>query len=145
MDRSGELARIRRGAAEGWQQLKEALGDKSRNNLVRVDWGVDYDELGHDTVIHAEVTVAVPEDVLLQVWLQDLHPGIWIPELRPWVASVVEFTPRQAVKQVKLALADSKWRPEDQNETYQALLWGYLDHAGAVEHFSFERNFVYPG
>lgn len=132
-------------SAQGWEQFNAALITDARNDLVLVEWGVDYDKLGHDIIIHAKVKVVDHGDALLQAWLKDQHPGIWIPEFRPWVASVVEFSAEDNIRNVQIGLYDSKWRKEDANETYTALLWGYLMHNGVVEKFAFTKSFVYPG
>lgn len=140
---SRELKRIRLASKEGWETLRVSEGE-IRNDLVTVKWEVDYDELGHDIAIQAKVSLKNPKDNLLQIWLCDLHPGIWIPELRPWVSSVVEFAPEQKVKFAKVGLVDSKWRPEDRGQTYLARLWGYFETAAGIKKFSLEKEFIYP-
>lgn len=129
----------------GWDGLIKEITDGANNGLVDVDWDVTYDQPGHDIILRANVKVKSPEDALLQVWLQDQHPGIWIPALRPWVASVVEFTADQKVTKALVGLMDSKWRKEDKGQTYTALLWGYLAHGTNVESFAFNKDFTYPG
>lgn len=140
-----QQTRIVKASRAGWPKFVKELKTKANNKLVKADWKVTYDELGHDILIDAQVSVVDPKDCLLQVWLQDLHPGVWIPENRPWVASAVEFNRNQGIQTVKLGLFDSKWRPEDVGQTYRALLWGYLQHGATVESFTFDAEFVYPG
>jgi len=136
---------IAKASATGWEAFRSRLIVEATNDLVKAEWSVTYDELGHDIIIEARIGVAQPKDALLQVWLKDQHSGMWIPEYRPWVASVVEFTPDQAIKETRVGLFDSKWREEDVGETYHALLWGYLNHEGDVASFAFQEEFKYPG
>ena len=136
---------IARASATGWEAFRAELLREASNQQVVAHWDVRYDELGHDIIIEARVQVIRPEDVLLQVWLKDEHPGIWIPEFRPWVTSVVEFAPDQEIKAANVWLFDSKWSREDAGETYNALLWGYVNHVGEVEKFAFQKEFTYPG
>jgi len=136
---------IAKASAMGWEAFRSQLIKEASNDLVKADWSVKYDELGHGIIIEARIGVVHAKDVLLQVWLKDEHPGIWIPEYRPWVASVVEFKPEQAIKESHVGLFDSKWRAEDVGETYHALLWGYLDHEGVISSFAFQKEFKYPG
>jgi hypothetical protein len=140
-----EHARIVRGSVAGWEEFRRSLQEGARNDLVDVQWDVTYEPLGHDMILQAAVKTLAADDVLLQLWLKDQHPGIWIPEFRPWVASVVEFEPAQQVRAAKVGLIDSKWRPEDTGATYTALAWGYFRHEGTTQHFALERSFVYPG
>jgi hypothetical protein len=140
-----ELRRIRHSSRSGWAEFRQQLATSARNELVHLEWDVAYDELGHDILIQASVKVRDPADAILQLWLKDQHPGIWIPELRPWVASVVEFAPDQEVRKALVGLIDSKWRKEDTGETYTAIVWGYVRHGGAVETFSESKSFVFPG
>lgn len=137
--------RIAYASKTGWDKFRAQLTSEAKNELVKVEWDVIYHELGHDIIIEAFVKVVDSDDILLQVWLQDTHPGIWIPEFRPWVSSVVEFMPEQNIKKAHIGLFDSKWRKEDVGEIYHALLWGYLNHAGEVASFAFEKEFKYPG
>lgn len=129
----------------GWGPYRERLHSNADDNVVKVEWKVDYEPLGHDMILEAKIKVAESEDSLLQVWLQDLHPGFWIPEFRPWVASVVEFTAEQDVKYTHVGLFDSKWQKEDAGETYFADLWGYVLRQGEVKKFAYAEEFVYPG
>ncbi len=135
---------ITQASAVGWKKFRTNLISDVSNDLVMVDWSVSYDAVGHDIIIDAKVKVAFGGDSLLQVWLKDEHPGIWIPELRPWVASVVEFGPDQNIEETHIGLFDSKWRDEDVGETYHALLWGYVSHKGENFKFGFEKEFKYP-
>jgi hypothetical protein len=144
-NRKAMLEYITRASKDGWGQFVQALQTDADNSIVAAKLQVTYEPLGHDIVLDASVSVAAPEDVILQVWLKDLHPGIWIPEFRPWIASVVEFSPIQAIKQVHLGLIDSKWRKEDAGVTYHALLWGYVQRDGSTLKFALEQDFVFPG
>jgi hypothetical protein len=145
IDPRAERRKIVSASSREWHQLNAELRAHAKNDLVVVDWDVEYDQLGHDILIHAKVKVANKDDALLQVWLMDQHPGIWIPEYRPWVSSVVEFEVAENTKRAHVGLFDSKWHIEDTNAEYLALLWGYVQHNGAVEKFSFEKRFTYPG
>jgi hypothetical protein len=137
--------KIANASRHGWDKLNRDIESGANNDLVDVEWDVIYDELGHDIILQAKIKVRTAEDVLLQIWLEDQHPGIGIPEFRPWVASVVEFKLEQQVREALVGLFDSKWRTEDVGETYDAMLWGYLMHNGTVESFAFKRKFKYPG
>lgn len=136
---------IAHASAIGWDTFRSRLLNEASNEFVKADWDVKYDRLGHDIIIEACVKVAETKDSLIQVWLKDEHPGIWIPEFRPWVASVVEFRPDQETKETHIGLFDSKWREEDVGETYYALLWGFLSHGGDDASFAFQKEFKYPG
>jgi hypothetical protein len=141
-----EQARIAAAASSGsWANLNAVLMAGARNDLVSVDWDVVYDKIGHDIIIEARIKLIEVTDRLLQVWLKDHHEGMWIPEILPWVSSVVEFSPADNITTTHVALLDSKWRPEDAGAAYKALLWGYIQHKGAVEHFAFENDLIYPG
>lgn len=144
LEREDEYKRIVKAAREGWEERRRDLLARARNDLVAVDWNVEYEPLGHDILIIGTVKVLEVNDFLLQVWLKDMHPGIWIPEFRPWVASVSEYEPAQRIRSARVGLFDSKWRKEDEGETYYALFWGYFDHGGAIESFALEKKFVYP-
>jgi hypothetical protein len=136
---------INEAAKEDWSLLKSELAKDANQEIVKVNFEVIYDKLGHDIILQAEVKVLTPGDSLLQVWLQDIHPGIWIPEYRPWVSSVVEFEASQKVESALCGLIDSKWRPEDSGQRYDALLWGYVQHNGNVLQFGpFEKELTYP-
>ncbi|GAN34237.1 MAG: hypothetical protein UZ01_03083 [Candidatus Brocadia sinica] len=137
--------RIVNASRTGWATMNKEIEAASKNDLVDVIWDVYYDELGHDIIIQAKVKVRSEGDVLLQVWLNDQLPKPWIPEFRPWVSSVSEFTPMQQVKEVLVGLIDSKWRSEDVGETYTAAIWGYILHSGVIESFAFNKEFKYPG
>lgn len=132
-------------AKTGWEAFNAALLAGNDNTLVDATWSVEYDALGNDIILQAKIAVKDSADVLLQVWLMDEHPGIWIPQYRPWVASVVEFDPSEGQKTAHVGLFDSKWRAEDQGETYGAFLWGWVMHKGKPKRFGFEKEFVYPG
>jgi hypothetical protein len=61
----------------------EKIASTSRNDLVKAQWSVTYDELGHDMISVADVSLVNVGDALLQVWLRNAAAGIWIPELQP--------------------------------------------------------------
>lgn len=124
--------------------LAAMLYRDSISNIVTATWTVTYDKLGNDIIVEARVGVANPVDCLLQVWLMDQHPGIWIPELRPWISTVIEFSAQDQQQSVHIALLDSKWRAEDSGQTYKAFLWGYVQQQKEVKKFFFEKDFVYP-
>lgn len=140
-----ERKALRDAAASGWAEFNARILSGTRNDLVHAEWSVGYDPLGHDVVLEAKVAVSYSSDSLLQVWLMDQHSGIWIPEYRPWVSSVVEYTREQAQKSTHVGLFDSKWRDEDKGETYNALLWGWVAHKDDVKKFAFSEEFQYPG
>jgi hypothetical protein len=138
--------RIVDASKSGWDSLREELERNANRDIVTVTWDVTYDPLGHDIIVHYEANVAEPETYLLQIWAMDQHPGIYIPEYRPWVASVVEFTPADQVTGCKGGVLDSKWSKEDAGEKYVALVWGYVHQRDSVVQFGpFEKEFVYPG
>ena len=145
LDVQRERARIARGSAEGWEAFSAELLADAQNDLVNAVWEVTHDEMAHDIVIQGLVKVENEDDALLQVWLGAIHPGIWIPEYRPYVISVVEFYREQNVQSTKVGLFDSKWRKEDLGQKFKAMLWGYLEHDGGVASFAFEKDFTYPG
>lgn len=132
-------------ARDGWDAFAAKRRARALDDLVVPKWSVTYDKLGHDMIVEARVNVAKQADSLLQVWLTVQHPGIWIPELRPWVSSVVEFDPAEKRKSAHVGLFDSKWRPEDAGQTYNAALWGYALRGGKAQPFHYEQSFVYPG
>lgn len=133
-----------RSAAEvGSQRLEFAAS--ANNNLVKVIWDVVYDPVGHDVIIDAKIKIASGSDDLLQVWLKNGSSDIGIPELLPWVASVVEFAEDQHVKEAHLGLLDSKWRPEDAGAEYIAQVFGYVMHDGKVESFFDSKAYVFEG
>jgi hypothetical protein len=142
---SSEHKKIIAGSKKGWAAFNAARLQEADNDLVLANWSVKYDPLGHDILVQANVKVAASTDVLLQVWLEDHAPGIWIPEVQPWIASVVEFAPEEKIKSAHVGLIDSKWRPEDRNVEYVFVLSGYVQHKNKVESFRFEKKFVYPG
>jgi hypothetical protein len=123
----------------------EGIASQSRNDLVAVQWDVIYDDLGHDMLSVAEVTMVNTGDILLQIWLRNAADGIWIPERQPWVNSVLEFKPDQLLSSAKIGLLDSKWTKDDIGRKYIFHLWGYFMHDGKIESFSFEKLAVYPG
>lgn len=121
------------------------IASAAQNDLVKTQWNVTYDQLGHDMISVADVSVVNASDGLLQVWLLNAASGIWIPELQPWEISVVEFKPDQKIASTKLGLLDSKWTGDDIGRKYHYRLWGYVLHKGKAELFSFEKWAVYPG
>jgi len=134
-----------RGPGEA-NKLAEMLNPPHDVPGLKFDWSVTYEELGHDIIIDARLTAVDPSIALLQVFLQDSHPGVWIPEFRPWVLSGVEFQPSQNVKATMARLIDSKWRKEDTGEKYNAYLWGYVQAGAKVLQFGpHEKEFIYPG
>ena len=135
---------IAKASANGWATFRSTLIEEANNDLVSANWDVTYSAVTKDISIEAKVSVVYPNDRLLQIWLKDEHPGIWIPEYRPWLGSVVEFSAAQNIKKAKVGLFDSKWREEDMGETYHALFWGYLSHDDNTESFAFQREFEYP-
>ena len=136
---------INEASRKGWAALKAELERNANREIVKVYFEVIYDELGHDMIRQARVKVDAPDTYHLQVWVQDIHPGIWIPELRPWVSSAVEFNPSQKIDSALCGLFDSKWRPEDSGQSYDALVWGYVEQGGEVVQFGpFEKEFIYP-
>ena len=136
---------IARASKLGWESFRAELLQQATNEFIEVSWDVNYDESGHDMVLSADVSLVNKDDGLLQVWLKDQHSGNWIPEILPWVSSVVEFTQDQHVTAAHIGLFDSKWQTDDVGETYYAVLWGYLCHGGEIKSFAFEKTFVYPG
>ena len=137
-------------ASHDWSSFKSELfarshGNETGNALVSVEWQVEYDPLGHDWQLTYKLAVTDPTVEILQVWIMDQHPGIWIPELRPWVAGACEFQIGQGVRSMIGGVIDSKWRPEDAGQEYQALLWGYVGQGGVVHKFGpFEKAFTHP-
>lgn len=121
------------------------ISSKSRNDLVKFAWSVTYDPLGKDMYSVVDVTLVHEADALLQLWLRNSAGGIWIPEIQPWEASLVEFRPEQSVTSAKLGLLDSKWTGDDIGRRYQYQMWGYLLHDERVESFSAEKWGTYPG
>lgn len=117
----------------------------ANREVVEVLFDVEYDALGHDMILQARLKTVEPETYLLQVWLKDKHPSIWLPELRPYVTSAVEFDASQQVTSAMCELFDSKWRREGSGQRYVAPLWGYVQQQGNPVQFSpFEKEFVYP-
>ena len=87
----------------------------------------------------------VPDTYLLQVWLKDVHTGIWIPELHPWVLSGIEFKAESKVSSALCGLVDHKWRKEDGGAKYEALISGFIMQNGAVSRFGpVVQQFIYP-
>jgi hypothetical protein len=141
-----QRAQIQAAARSGWESLLTALEKNANRNIVDVAWDVTYDELGHDIIIESRLKVRAVDTWLLQIWLKDLHPGTWIPELLPWVSGVIEFEPDQRVTKAHCAVFDSKWRTEDAGVEYHAVHWGFVDQGGnAVQFGPFVKKFVFPG
>ena len=138
------LSKLSRMSSEEVGNHFASVSKSAQNDLVKLNWSVEYDELGHDMHSVAEVSVKDENDALLQIWLRNAASGIWIPELLPWEISVVEFAPEQSVNSAKLGLLDSKWTAEDVGRRYFYHLWGYLMHQGSVESFWLEKSAVYP-
>jgi len=128
-----------------WQSFKDELTRNATPNIVKVDFRVTYDELEHDVALEADVTTTAPNCFLLQVFLKDIHTGIWIPELHPWELSAVEFKPQSEVTHALCGLFDHKWGPKDSGAVYEALVWGYVSQSGLVAQFGpITQQFVYP-
>jgi len=130
---------------DSWNSFKEELARTRTDGIVKIDFRVTYEELGHDIILVAEVTTTEPDCYLLQIFLQDIATGIWIPELQPWELSAVEFSPQNKVTTAICGLVDSKWRPDDSGAEYEAILWGFVSQAGAPVQFGpMTEHFVYP-
>lgn len=141
---SKQLKDIARASKSGWKQFNSQLKANAENNLVSMSWNVTYDPKGHDIIIEAKIKVVNQEDYLLQLWLMDQHPGIWIPEFRPWVASVTEYQHSQKIVEAHIGLFDSKWSQEDFGETFEAVSWGYFSSDGEIKNYSETKEFIYP-
>lgn len=137
--------RIAQASRNGWSDLIREIEEGARNDLVEVKWLAKYDQLGHDFVLRVKVKVRSPDDLLLQIWFKDQHPGNSTPEQQPWIASVVDFTVEQKVKEAQIGLIDAQWSEENADKTFTAQLWGYLEHEGEIESFTFKKEFTYPG
>jgi hypothetical protein len=122
-----------------------AILSTSQNNLVKTHWTVTYDNLGHDMLSVADVTLVDANDSLLQLWLRNAAGGLWIPEIQPWEIAVVEFSAKQNVASTKIGLLDSKWTAEDIGRRYHYELWGYVSHGGQAVSFALEKWATYPG
>jgi hypothetical protein len=130
---------------DSWNAFKEELISNATDDIVKTDFRITYDELGHDMILEAQVTTTAPDCYLLQIFLQDVATGIWIPELQPFELSAVEFAPESKVTTALCGLVDSKWRADDSGAVYDALLWGYASQAGSPVQFGpFTKQFVYP-
>src|SRR6185503_6813020 len=97
--------RMNRAAKNGFDALRKAIFESAVDNLVQAKWDVTYNPLGHEMILQASVKVASP-DFLLQIWMKDERPAPWIPELRPWTASVTEFDPHSITRSAKVGLFD---------------------------------------
>jgi hypothetical protein len=139
------LASLCKMSAQEAAAFVEKIASTSRNDLVKAQWSVTYDELGHDMISVADVSLVYVGDALLQVWLRNAAAGIWIPELQPWEISVVEFKPEQSITSAKLGLLDSEWTGDDMGREYHYQLWGFVFHNGKAESFAFDKWAVYPG
>jgi len=137
--------RIAQASGAGWGDLIKEIEEGARNDLVDVEWLVNYDQLGHDFILRVKIKVKSVEDMLLQIWFRDQHPGISTPEHRPWIASVVDFTADQKVTEALVGLIDAELSKEEICKTFTAQLWGYLEHEGKIESFTFRKEFTYPG
>ena len=137
--------RIAQASRSEWSDLIKEIEESARNDLVDVEWLANYDQLGHDFILRVKVKVKSADDVLLQIWFKDQHPGITTPEHRPWIASVVDFTEDQKVTEALVGLIDADWSKEETGKTFTAQLWGYLEHEGKIESFTFKKEFTYPG
>jgi hypothetical protein len=130
---------------ETWVSFKKELRIDAVQDIVKIDFQVTYNPKSHGIELIANITAIEPNTYLLQIWLKDIHTGIWIPELHPWVLSGVEFKPENKVTSALCGLIDHKWRKEDAGAKYEALLSGYVEQNGAVVKFEpIIKQFVYP-
>lgn len=130
---------------ESWAAFKSELGKGAAADSVKVDFEVTYNELTHGIELRAEVSTLTPNTYLLQIWLQDIHTGFWIPELHPFNVSVVELEAGSRVTTALCGLVDHKWRADDSGSKYEALVWGYVEQDGTPILFGpYSETFVYP-